>query len=268
PDEELFQAAPNGAQGDPETAERGHETKEDLEEFDEKPGEKPKVKAADASLTWRRFPAGSGTLGIPRSEMPQIASGSRGALVGFLRARGIESTSEEVEADSLKATQAEYAPEKVDAASNYSGGNRAILISQDNHVVDGHHQWLAALKQEMPIKVIRLQAPITRILMMVHRMPSTTVAASIREDYADSQPSTIDRLAENVLKNLTGVSREWLSPVRPAFERLDALARSNEVTDQEFVAALEKAHREMPELSGQFNTPVLQTALEKAISSG
>ncbi len=228
---------------------------------------KPQIEASDAG-GWSRFDAKSGTLGIPRAEMPQIKSGDRAAMVQFLRARGIDSKQEEVDPASLKPTQAEFSPAKVEGAKNFTGGNRSILISEDNHVVDGHHQWLAALQEGKPLRVIRLMAPIARVLMMAHRMPSTTVSASIREDYADSQPPlTVDKLSAAVLEGLTGVSRDWLAPVRPVFERLAALAMSKTVSDEDFIAALEKAQRDMPELFDLMDTEALQTAFEDAIGS-
>jgi phage gp29-like protein len=161
-----------------------------------KPGDPPvkgaKVKAADSGITWENFPASSGTLGIPRSEMPQIHATNRAAMVSFLRARGIDSQQEMIDPASLKATQAEYSPEKVAGAEAYTGGDRSILVSEDNHVVDGHHQWMAAAKSGKPMKVIRLLAPISRVLMMAHRMPSTTVAAA---DDPDERAALIARLA-------------------------------------------------------------------------
>lgn len=80
-------------------------------------------------------------------------------------------------------------------------------------------------------------------------------------------PSTIDRLAATVLEDLTGVTREWLSPVRPYFERLAALAMSKNVTDEDFAEALEKAQRELPELFDRLNSQALQGSIEKAIGS-
>lgn len=255
--EKLFRPAPNGAQGDPATgAAMPHETEEG-------PVNPPKkVAAADAADGWRQFDAKSGTLGIPRSEMPQIDSGNRSAMVGFLRSRGIESKAEVVGAVSLKPTQLEYHPEKVRAAKIHRSGSRSILVSEDDHVVDGHHQWLAAKEQGEPIRVIRLMAPIHRVLMMAHRMPSTRVAAA--EAY---EPLTVDRLSDAVLEGLTGVTRQWLSPVRPFFERLAALAMAKQVTDDDFLAALEKARRELPELFDMLDSAALETAFENAIGS-
>lgn len=136
-------------------------------------GKKP-VASADAS-DWQPLPD---SLGIPRAEMPQIKSGDRSAMVQFMRSRGIESRQEEVSASALRPTQAEFSPAKVEMAKNYSGGNRAILVSEEYRVVDGHHQWMAAKEAGESIRVIRLMAPIHRVLMMALRMPSTKVAAA------------------------------------------------------------------------------------------
>lgn len=85
--------------------------------------------------------------------------------------------------------------------------------------------------------------------------------------YATGERLTVDQLSSAVLEGLTGVSREWLAPVRPVFERLAALAMSKHVTDEDFIAALENAQRQMPELFDLLNTDALQTAFEKAIGS-
>lgn len=122
--------------------------------------------------TWTAFADDSGTLGIPRAEMPQIKAEHRGALVNFLKARGVEAVHEEVPAGDLKPTQAEFSPEKVAQAKEFTGGDRSILASSDGHVLDGHHQWLAKLEQGEPIKTIRLDAPIAELLPLVAEFPS------------------------------------------------------------------------------------------------
>lgn len=157
-----------------------------------------KVEAADATITWRQFPASYGSLGIPRAEMPQIKAGDRAAMVLFFRKREIGSDDAEVQADTLKPAQAEYSPEKAMAAGEH-GGNRSIIVSEDGYVVDGHHQWYDALVMGRNIRVIRLKAPISRVLMMAHRMPSTSVAASRREDLdpdADADAEAAEMLAQ------------------------------------------------------------------------
>ncbi|HEX7318658.1 MAG TPA: hypothetical protein VF297_32415 [Pyrinomonadaceae bacterium] len=138
------------------------------------------VDAADPEEepAFQEFPEGiSGTTNMPRMSMPQIKSEHRGALVRFLQGRGITHRQETVPAGSLKASQAEWAPEKVKRALGFEGPERSILISSDDHVADGHHQWLSVVHEdpERRIPVIRLDAPIRTLLIEMARFPSSTV---------------------------------------------------------------------------------------------
>lgn len=125
---------------------------------------------------WTAFKPESGTLAIPRAEMPQVKAEHRGAMTNFLNARGIEHEHDEVPAGSLKPTQAEFAPAKVDKARDFTGGDRSILVSEDGHVADGHHQWLAKLDKDEPVKVIRLKAPIKDLLEQMKAFPSSELS--------------------------------------------------------------------------------------------
>ena len=125
---------------------------------------------------WTAFSKESQTLNVPRAEMPQIKSEHRGALVNYLAARGIDSAQGEVPAGNLKPTQAEFSPAKVEKAKSFVGGERSILVSSDGYVVDGHHQWLAKMAVDAPVKVIVLNAPIADLLPTVRQFPSATAS--------------------------------------------------------------------------------------------
>jgi len=86
---------------------------------------------------------------------------------------------------------------------------------------------------------------------------------------ASDQPrvTTLEELSANALQNLTGVTKEWLRPVRPIFERLAALAMSKNVTDEDFIDALEKAQREMPELFDMLDSEALEKSFAEAIGT-
>ncbi|MFL6282751.1 MAG: M15 family metallopeptidase [Pyrinomonadaceae bacterium] len=131
----------------------------------------------DAEPTFRAFPEGMGESSVPRASMPQVKSAHRGAMVQFLKARGISHTQEEVPAGSLRPSQAEWSPEKVKRALSYEGPERSILVSSDGYVADGHHQWLAAVHKSpnRRIRVIRLDAPIQQLLVEMARFPSSGV---------------------------------------------------------------------------------------------
>jgi len=123
---------------------------------------------------WIEFAKDSGSLNIPRAEMPQIKAEHRGAMVNFLNARGIDHEEQLVPADELKPTQKEFSRSKVAKAKNFEGGSRSILVSSDDHVLDGHHQWLASLDKGEEVRVIRLDAPIKKLLDAAHEFPSST----------------------------------------------------------------------------------------------
>jgi phage gp29-like protein len=97
--------------------------------------------------------------------------------------------------------------------------------------------------------------------------PHETKARLEAADAGDGELSTPDKLSAAVLEGLTGVSRQWLGPVRPFFDRLAALAMSRTVTDEDFMAALERARAELPELFEVLDTQALEEAFEEAIGS-
>lgn len=144
---------------------------------------------------WVMFTPETGTLGIPREQMPQVDAAHRGALVQFLRSRGVSATIEEVAPESLKPAQAEFSLRKVRQAMTYAGGDRAILVSQDDYIIDGTHQWLAKLESGQPTKVLRLGAPIQDLLRLTHQFPSSRPATGPRR-LPTNQGSPDGRLAD------------------------------------------------------------------------
>ena len=134
-----------------------------------------KIEGKDLGDGWSEFSKDSGTIGIPRADMPQIKAEHRGAMVNFMNARGINHKEDTVAADSLKPTQKEFSREKVKKASEREGGDRSILVSKDGHVLDGHHQWMAAREKGEDVKIIRLDAPIKDLVDAAHEFPSSTV---------------------------------------------------------------------------------------------
>ncbi|MFG0641410.1 PLxRFG domain-containing protein [Delftia sp. WSY_22] len=134
------------------------------------------VEGRDLGDGWAEFSRDSGSIGVPRAEMPQIRAEHRGAMVNFMNARGIAHQEESVQSSSLKPTQAEFSRERVARARGFEGGNRSILVSRDGHVLDGHHQWLAAREAGEDVKVIRLDAPIRELLDAAREFPSSTTS--------------------------------------------------------------------------------------------
>lgn len=146
---------------------------------------------------WTSFAPDSGTIGIPRADMPQIKAEHRGAMVNFLNARGVDHEEVTVSAADLKPTQAEFSPEKVAKAKAFDGGDRAILISSDGHVADGHHQWLAAREAGEDVRAIRLDAPIRQLVPLMHQFPSSETADGATGSAEQSAPEPDTAPAED-----------------------------------------------------------------------
>lgn len=131
----------------------------------------------DIDAEWAEFSKESGTKGIPRAQMPQIKAVHRGAMTNFMNARGVKHEEQEVAADTLKPTQAEFSKVKVARAKDAPATGRSVLVSKDGYVLDGHHQWMGALENSEKVKVIRLDADIDQLLMLAHEFPNSTVAS-------------------------------------------------------------------------------------------
>ncbi|MEM8735707.1 MAG: hypothetical protein AAGG44_15845, partial [Planctomycetota bacterium] len=144
-----------------------------------------------------QFPEQMQSLGIPRADMPQVTSEQRGALANFARARGVDFERVELLPTNLRPSQAEYSPEKVDKARGYDGPERAILVSSDNYVVDGHHQWMKNRTDTPgePMEVVRLGAPANEAIDLVREFPSSETSdesgQATQPDLPDSEPDSV-----------------------------------------------------------------------------
>lgn len=208
------------------------------------------IAGKDLGDGWAAFTEDSGTKGIPRADMPQIKAEHRGAMVNFMKGRGIEHREETVPAASLKPTQAEFSPEKVAKAKQFDGGNRAILVSSDGHVLDGHHQWMAARDNGDEVRVIRLDAPIETLLTAAREFPSSTVDDASAGQGADARPSAIglqlpkagpsSQPAKSARKSEQKATRSKSSRSGPAMPDILSMSRKRYIARQAQEAGLKK----------------------------
>lgn len=152
--------------------------------------------AEEESKKWSLFPQEANSLGLPRNEMPQVKSIHRGALIQFLRKTGVEYNKELIKPSLLKPSQAEFNSEKVQAAKDYIGGQRSILISSDNYIVDGHHQFLAE-KDKENISVIRFHSPILDLIGKIKSFPSAEVEAGMDTTPDESLNTASDETSQS-----------------------------------------------------------------------
>lgn len=148
---------------------------------------------------WVAFGPETGTLGIPRAEMPQIKGEHRGALIQFLDGRGINHKTVEMPANRLKPTQAEFSKKKVEGWKEVrEGTDRSVLASSDGYILDGHHQWVAALANNETEQVIQFNVPIKELLAAVYQFPSAyrSEGANVVELQAKAKQDFNDALSD------------------------------------------------------------------------
>lgn len=117
----------------------------------------------------------------PRSEMPQIAGMHKQEFLDWLKdSHGITSRASSPKVSSLKPTQTDYNPAKVDAmleAMRRDGvqPGSAVIASNDDHILDGHHRWITQKEFDGDSKfpIIRVDVPIDRLLQLAEQFPKS-----------------------------------------------------------------------------------------------
>lgn len=111
-----------------------------------------------------------GNLGIPRSHMPQIKSEYVPEFLEMLEKKGITiHKNQKIQVGKLKATQREMQAEKIEklkSAPMAKLQNKPILVSKDNHILDGHHRWAALLllDPKNTINCHKIDLPVRQLL--------------------------------------------------------------------------------------------------------
>jgi N12 class adenine-specific DNA methylase len=185
-----------------------------------KQSENPKGDQAGArgneTSEWLTFPPDTGTLGIPRAEMPQVKGEHRGALIQFLQGRGINHETVDLPANQLKPTQAEFSTKKVEGwVEKREGVDRSVLASSDGYILDGHHQWVAALASGETEKVIRFDVPIQELLSAVREFPSVKKSEGApKKSKTEVRSEIIEQQWNEALADLGVILRDFAQVAR------------------------------------------------------
>lgn len=117
------------------------------------------------------------SLGIPRAKMPQIKSDDVPEFIDFLKERGIKSKTSKVAVKTLKPTQNEYNPDKVQKLTSAPKSvlSKIIIKSSDGYILDGHHRYGALLELDPNAKmnVIEVDQKMKDLLKSAFEFPKT-----------------------------------------------------------------------------------------------
>ncbi len=116
----------------------------------------------------------SGSLDIPRAEMPQIREADHPEFVQFAKSRGVEIKQEQVKAHVLKPTQRSYNPEHAEQLPD-AAMDKPLTVSSDNRVLDGHNRLVRLLADgERTVTINRIPLPAKEALALMKEFPKTT----------------------------------------------------------------------------------------------
>lgn len=116
-------------------------------------------------------------LGINRKDMPQIASTDVNDFLRFVKKNGVKVERKAIDPSLLKPTQNQFNKSKIRGMMDYmqsgSYSPKAVIISKDNRVMDGHHRWLAHKELKTDIPVIQIGLGAEKLFDMMHSYPKS-----------------------------------------------------------------------------------------------
>lgn len=95
------------------------------------------------------------SLSISRELLPQIPKEKMPDFLKHVKKQGADTETKDVDTKKLKASQGEFDINKVYQIA-MSDKKEPIVVSNDDHVLDGHHRWIANHGQKIPAHVVDL----------------------------------------------------------------------------------------------------------------
>lgn len=134
-----------------------------------------KVRHHDAILSEEiKLPSVKGT---DRKDMPQIDGKDMQEFMQFLKKNGVGNSTNKIDPEKLKPTQGQFHKAKVQAivdkidAGEYTP--KAILVSKDNKIIDGHHTWLAHKHLKKPMLIRKVDTSTDILMKLANDFPKS-----------------------------------------------------------------------------------------------
>ena len=132
--------------------------------------------------------------------MPQVDTQNLGKALDMVSDK-VKVTKGKIEAGKLKKSQKELHQDKVEGiAKKFTSPDKfkPLIISQDNHIVDGHHRWGAAIHkwgEDVKIPIFRIHLPILKAIKLYK-----DIANSINEAMSIAARRKLARKGKSKLK--------------------------------------------------------------------
>ena len=122
-------------------------------------------------------------LGLTRAELPQVKSTDMADFRKWMEEQGVESFETKMEVGELNPIQREINTDKTDSMrSKHEGGTidlisgKPIMVTMDEHLVDGHHRWYALreLDPQTEMETVNFNIPVQEFLQLVKQYPKVS----------------------------------------------------------------------------------------------
>ena len=129
-------------------------------------------------------------LRMPRMNLPQIKSTDVLDFCKWLESKGVECVKASIQVGELTPIQKEINLDKIESMKKKHVNNqidlsngKPIMVSGDEHLVDGHHRWYALkdLNESNEIDVIIIDAPILDLISLMKQYPKTSYKKPVDE---------------------------------------------------------------------------------------
>ena len=142
-------------------------------------------------------------LTFARKEMPQI--GAAASFMKYLRDNDIESQRTKVDPNDLRSSQMEFDNDKVESLRMNPSKN-PIIVSNDGHILDGHHRWLADQKEGRKTDAVVCNMPILDLLYHAKHYSKNLTEEVTRKELAPMLDSFVSFASDKLgLKSMPNV---------------------------------------------------------------
>lgn len=135
------------------------------------------------------------SLGVPRERMPQIKHSDMAEFMGFLKMNGVKVEELDIDVSNLLPTQKEIDVNKVkmkrdSLMASESQEMKPFMVSNDNHILDGHHQLYAlkSMNAEMKVPAYKADCSIESMMNYAKLFPKAAYK-SLEEDAGGTDAS-------------------------------------------------------------------------------
>jgi hypothetical protein len=122
------------------------------------------------------LPAKSKIGKIDRKDMPQIDNKHLDEFTDYLKEKGVDASKVKIDPKDLKASQSQFHKAKIEKMiDSIENGKKmkSIVVSSDDYVIDGHHNWIAHMNLGKEISALKIDVKREKLLDYMMDFPKS-----------------------------------------------------------------------------------------------